>query len=64
MDVVPGWLESADNWDVSKGDQCRLAQDTPGGLVGLPVINTSYYQGAGKLTSPHWGSAGSAISME
>lgn len=63
--VIPcWWLKSVDNRDVSKGDQSRLAQDTARGLVGLPVINTGCYLGAGSLTSPHWGNTGSAISME
>lgn len=55
---------SVDNRDFSKGDQSRLAQDTAGGLVVLPVINTGCYVGARMLMSPHWGNTGSAISME
>lgn len=65
INVIPcWWLKSVDNGDVSKGDQSRLAQDTAGGLLGLPVINTGCYLGAGTLASPHWGNTGSAISME
>ena len=65
INVIPcWWLKSVDNRDVSKGDQSRLAQDTAGGLFGLPVINTGCYLGVGTLTSPRWGNTGSAISME
>lgn len=65
INVIPcWWLESVDNRDFSKGDQSRLAQDTVGGLVVLPVINTGCYVGAHMLMSPHRGNTGSAISME
>lgn len=53
-----------DNRDFSEGDQSRLAQDTAGGLVALPVINTGCLTGAGTLMSRHRGDTGSAISME